>query len=168
MSKHLSLQKNRRMKKTSMLLMWWLLSSGCKQESPEFHLEEGECFHDSDCLEEEVCFDVDCLRASQDANADNPCTGACFRPQDVAYCKTNDDCIEFGESLTCRTDPRFCVDDLRTDEGDCVGWCVGFCGQSPVIVSDPNRNRCYISPDTCTPPGFPVITNPDSCTFIQD
>jgi len=152
--------------KTAPWLMVALVAASCEEPPPppaEPKPGEGECFTDIDCSDPDVCFDVECLRrpSCRDASAETPCpmdcVGFCADPNRVGYCATDDDCAAY-ELATCRFDSRFCVDDRRTPEDDCIGWCVGLCFLAVMNIASPETGLCYAFPDSCSPPGFPYLT----------
>jgi len=125
-----------------------------------------DCFVDGDCEQGKLCFDVGCLRpppcrSGNDADCVTECVGECANPSAIDYCRTDSDCGE--DEPICRRDPRFCLEDRRTSEPDCIGWCTGPCFQGVISILDPSNGLCYIYPDSCKPPGFPLATNSQNC-----
>ena len=136
---------------------------------PPPRLDDGECFIDADCATEQLCYDVECLRRpacrnpADAAACPTDCVGVCADPDLVQYCTTDEDCDAFDPSMNCRIDARFCVRDRRNDSGDCVGWCTGFCAPGVLDIASPETGLCFAFPDSCTPPGFPILTDAENC-----
>jgi hypothetical protein len=157
----------------------WLIAAvaaaSCDSAPPaeppeEPKLGQGACYVDTDCSGPEVCFDVECLRSPncRDASSETPCptdcVGFCADPNRVLYCATDSDCPD--DYSTCRSDRRFCVDDRRTAEDDCIGWCVGLCFLGVVNIESPETGLCYTFPDSCMPPGFPLVEQGVNCVSL--
>ena len=137
-------------------------------------LVDNECYEDSDCGSDEVCFDRDCRRDPACTDGDDStrcpkdCEGICYNPNLAGYCLDDADCSQYGDgSERCRRDDRFCLTDRREPDGECVGWCVPACFTAFTYKVDPVTGKCFVFPDSCTPPGFSCFSGGDpqqSCT----